>query len=165
MGTRRRRHAHRDLALALLASAALAGCASPPSWPEGDSQDGQAWGRMHRHRATDDDTLVGLARLYDVGYTEMRVANPGVDPWLPPPGAELTIPTAHLLPDVPREGIVVNLAEQRLYLFERDAATQTFPIGISRAGWSTPLGTTRVVRKQTDPTWYPPASARRCGAA
>ena len=36
----------------------------------------------------------------------------------------------------------------------------SFPIGVSRADSSTPLGETKVVRKRESPTWTPPRSAR-----
>jgi L,D-transpeptidase ErfK/SrfK len=105
------------------------------------------------------DNLADIARHYDIGYTEMLAANPGVDPWSPPPGRKLTIPGLFILPDVPHRGIVINLAERRLYYFPPDSATvQTYPIGIGAIGFTTPLSTTRVVRKEPHPTWVPPPS-------
>ncbi len=122
---------------------------------------GDLHGRLHSVEATRDDTLTDLARRFDLGYLELVSANPDVDPWLPG-GRDVVIPALHLLPDVPREGIVINLAEQRLYLFEADGRlAATHPIGVGRDGYETPLGTTTVVRKREKPTWYPPASARR----
>lgn len=116
-------------------------------------------GRMQTHRIRGDETLLDLTRPYDLGYVELVAANPGIDPWLPGPGTRIVLPTAHLVPDGAREGIVINLAEQRLYLFGE--STLSFPIGVSREGWTTPLGATRVVRKREHPSWYPTASARR----
>jgi L,D-transpeptidase ErfK/SrfK len=88
-------------------------------------------------------------------------ANPGVDPWLPGVGTEVVVPGMHVLPDTPRRGIVINITEMRLYLFsQRGDAVGTWPIGIGREGGMTPLGSTRVVRKQLNPTWVPTASIR-----
>jgi L,D-transpeptidase ErfK/SrfK len=116
-------------------------------------------GRLLRHRVASGDNFVELARAYGVGYVELVAANPGVDPWLPAEGTELVIPDAHLFPDDGREGIVINVAEQRLYWFSPEGA-RTYAIGVARDGWNTPRGSTTVVRKREDPVWYPPASAR-----
>ena len=107
-----------------------------------------------------DETLLEIARRHDLGFVELRAANPGVDPWAPLPGLELALPTAHLLPEAPRRGIVINLAEQRLYHFRAAGAVVTHPIGIGRQGWATPLGETRIVGKRENPVWVPPDSLR-----
>lgn len=107
------------------------------------------------------DTLLEVARLHDLGFVELLAANPGIDPWLPEPGRTLLLPTAHLLPAAPHKGIIINLAEFRLYYFHREAGrVDTYPIGVGREGWSTPTGTTTVARKREAPTWVPPASIR-----
>jgi len=113
-------------------------------------------GELRVHKIRGKQTLVELAVRYDVGYTEMITANPGIDPWLPGEGTAVVLPTAHVLPDAPREGIVINLAEQRLYFFPPgDAPVQTYPIGIGREGLLTPMGRTTVVRKKDGPSWRP----------
>jgi len=119
-------------------------------------------GRIQFHRITGDETLLDLTRRYDLGYVELVAANPGVDPWVPGVGTRIVLPTAHVLPPGPREGIVINLAEQRLYLFDNETGTPlfSFPIGVSREGWATPIGETVVVKKTESPIWYPTKSAR-----
>jgi L,D-transpeptidase ErfK/SrfK len=105
------------------------------------------------------DNLADIARHFDVGYTEIVAANPGVDPWSPGVGRKLTIPSLYILPDAPRQGIVINLGDRRLYYFPPKGGTvQTYPIGIGAIGFTTPLSTTRVVRKEPHPTWVPPPS-------
>jgi L,D-transpeptidase ErfK/SrfK len=114
------------------------------------------------YRAVYEDTLLDLARRKGLGYVEMVAANPRVDPWLPGEGTEIALPTVHLIPDVPREGIAVNLAEMRLYWFGDGVdGLRTFPLGIGREGRGTPTGSTTVTRKAENPTWYPPESIRR----
>lgn len=108
-----------------------------------------------------EDTLLDLAREHDLGYLEIVAANPGVDPWLPGDETTVVLPTVHLPPAVPARGIVINLAEQRLYYFDGREHPVSYPIGVGRPGWRTPLGTTEVVRKLENPVWYPPSSARR----
>lgn len=118
-------------------------------------------GRVLRYRARHEDTLIALPRRFNIGYTELRAANPYVDPWLPGAGTEILIPTAHIVPQAARRGLVLNLGDQRLYYFEPDGKTvNSFPVGIGREGWTTPTGRTRVVRKQEKPTWYVPKSIR-----
>lgn len=155
-----------SLALVLLCVAMLGGCsAGGRSWhPLAQASDSAAIvGTMQRHVIRGDETLLDLARRHDLGYVELVAANPGLDPWLPGEGAEVILPTAHLVPSGPEEGILINLAEQRLYFFRDavDARPLSFPIGVSREGWVTPLGETRVVRKRASPVWYPTESARR----
>jgi L,D-transpeptidase ErfK/SrfK len=119
-------------------------------------------GDMIEHKAAYEDTFVHLARKYGLGYVEMRAANPEVDPWVPGAGARLTLPTRHILPDAPKNGIVINLPEMRLYAFVNgDNAPETFPIGVGREGLDTPTGTTKVVRKKDGPTWRPTLRMRK----
>ena len=109
-----------------------------------------------------EDTLLDLARTHELGYGEIVAANPDTDPWLPGVGTEVVLPTVHLPPSAGDESIVVNLATQRLWFFDPgDEAVHSYPIGIGRPGWRTPLGTTRVKAKREAPTWHPPESARR----
>ncbi len=109
----------------------------------------------------EEDTLLDIARLYDAGYVEIRAANPEIDPWLPGAGKRIKVPTQHLLPNAPRRGIVINLAELRLYYYPAEGGEpQSFPIGIGGEGKETPVGRTAVVRKAVHPTWIPTASER-----
>ena len=113
-----------------------------------------------------ENTLSDLAREYGLGYDEIIAANPDVDPWLPGDRTPVLLPTQYIVPDVPREGIVLNIASKRLYYFPPVAEGQpqtvlTYPIGIGRVGWETPVGTTEIVSMAVDPHWYVPASVRR----
>jgi L,D-transpeptidase ErfK/SrfK len=112
------------------------------------------------YKTREQDTLLDVARAYDLGYIEIRSANPGVDPWLPGAGRSLILPTQFVLPDAPRGGIVINLPEQRLYYFPPNAAPRSFPIGIGGEGFETPLGSTEIASKNVHPTWYPTRSER-----
>jgi len=118
-------------------------------------------GTARLHVAVYEDTLLDLARSNGLGFIEIIAANQGIDPWVPGTGTNIVLPTAHLLPEGAREGLVINLGEHRLYYFEKPGgAPRTFPIGVGREGWATPLGLTEVVRKKARPTWYPPKSIR-----
>jgi L,D-transpeptidase ErfK/SrfK len=111
------------------------------------------------------DTLVEIARQYGLGYEEVARANPKVDPWLPGEGTQIMIPGRHILPPGPRDGIVVNIPEHRLYYFPKPLRGHkpivvTYPVSIGKMDWKTPLGLTHVVSKQKNPSWNPPASVR-----
>jgi L,D-transpeptidase ErfK/SrfK len=127
-------------------------------------------GEIQEIVAKHEDTFLDLGRRYGVGYEELVAANPGVDPWLPGEGRQIIIPSRYILPDAPREGIVVSLAEHRLYYFPRSqpgeaAMVVTYPISVGKMDWKTPLGLTRIVDKRTRPIWYPPESVRKEHAA
>lgn len=107
--------------------------------------------------------LEAFAAQYGQGMSNMLEANPGVDPFLPKGGSQLIIPQQLILPDTVREGIVVNVAEMRLYYYPKESDTvEVFPIGIGQAGRETPRNwVTAVERKQEGPTWTPTANTRR----
>jgi L,D-transpeptidase ErfK/SrfK len=111
-----------------------------------------------------EDTLYDLARKYSLGSEELIRVNPGVDPWLPGAGKHIVVPGRHILPPGPREGIVVNLPEHRLYFYTPPTVI-TYPVSIGKMDWRTPLGVTHVIGKQKDPVWYPPESVRKEHAA
>jgi L,D-transpeptidase ErfK/SrfK len=105
------------------------------------------------------DTLLDIAREHDVGYVEIRAANPGIDPWMPGHGKAVVVPTQHVLPDAPHRGIVINLPELRLYYYPPSGGEpRSFPIGIGGEGKETPVGHTVVAAKRTHPVWIPTAS-------
>lgn len=119
-----------------------------------------AVGRPSVHTASDEDTLLDIAMQYDLGFVEMVAANPNVDPWLPGAGTLVAIPSKHLLPAGPRRGIVINLADQRLYHFPAPGTIESYPMGVAAEGVTIVLGTARVVRKRVNPVWIPPPSVR-----
>ena len=171
----------------LLAIAMLAACSTvrtvevappppPPQAPEEplatsvhrhvyDPAQGDLIGRVQVTTAVHADTFVDLARRFNVGYEELVRANPGIDPWLPGEGRRIVLPTAFILPNAPREGVIINVAAMRLFYFPKPQAGEpqtiyTFPIGIGRVGWKTPEGTTKIVRKAKNPIWRPGAGVR-----
>jgi L,D-transpeptidase ErfK/SrfK len=111
------------------------------------------------------DNFSTIARKYDVGYCELEEANPGIDPDAPPAGSVLIIPTQYILPDVPRDGIVINLVEMRLYFYPPNKrSVYIFPVGIGREGWESPLGVWSIIERTPLPTWHAPESIREARA-
>ena len=123
-------------------------------------------GELQVTRVDGEDTFSDVARRFNLGYEEMVRANPGIDPWLPGEGREIVLPTQYVLPAAPREGLVINLAQLRVFYFPKRQEGEpqtviTHPIGIGKVGWSTPEGTTKVTGKSKNPWWFPPASVRK----
>lgn len=110
------------------------------------------------------ESLIEIARKFNLGYNELVSANPNIDPFLPPTGTIVIIPTSWILPDVASyDGIVINLSEMRLYYFYKIGSKEfvrTFPIGIGREGYETPVGQFKIVQKIKNPSWHVPASIR-----
>lgn len=122
-------------------------------------------GEIRTVTANHEDSLLDIARRHNLGYQEIRRANPGLDAWMPGEGVQVVLPNRHLLPQAPREGIVLNTAEMRLYHFpgpaaDGDARVVTYPVSIGRGEWQTPVTTTRVIAKTENPTWTPTESIR-----
>ena len=122
-------------------------------------------GALSTVTARHEDTLVDIARRHGLGYEDVVRANPGVNIWVPGEGTEVILPTRFVLPSAPRQGVVLNLAEYRMYYFPEPeegepAYVMTYPISIGRMDWETPLGLTKVISKARNPTWYPPQSVR-----
>ncbi len=115
--------------------------------------------------ATYDDTLVDIARRHGLGYQDIVRANPDVNVWVPGEGTEIVLPNRFVLPPGPRSGLVLNLAEYRMYYYPESkdgqvAKVHTYPMSIGRMDWETPLGRTQIVAMAKNPAWYPPQSVR-----
>ena len=144
---------------------------TPPGWAVPYSyvlppDDVGVVGQTETDQVRNDDTLLDIARRHGLGFEEMINANPTVDIWVPEVGTVVALPTRHILPDAPREGIVINLPEMRIYYYPKHKKGElptvvTYPVSIGRMDWQTPLGLTSVVTKVTNPTWTPPATIRK----
>src|SRR3990170_7011960 len=117
---------------------------------------------VQTYKANNNESLIEIARKYDLGYNEIADANPDLEPFVPGEGISVKIPTSWILPDVTSyEGIVINLSEMRLYYFFTEGGSRfvtTFPIGIGKEGNNTPTGNFRVIEKIVNPSWYVPES-------
>jgi L,D-transpeptidase ErfK/SrfK len=127
--------------------------------PEGHDVIGAVSTIIARH----EDTLIDIARRHGLGYQDIVRANPDVNIWVPGEGTEVILPTRFVLPAGIRTGVVLNLAEYRLYYFPKPkegepAYVMTYPISIGRMDWETPLGLTKVISKVRNPSWYVPQS-------
>ena len=130
--------------------------------PQGD---GSVVGELRYVNVRSDETLIDIAREFDLGYDQIVKANPAINRWLPEDGVEVTLPQLYILPGTARRGLILNIAELRLYYFPSPKKgalpeVRTYPVSIGRMDWRTPLGATKVVAKEKDPAWRPPRSIR-----
>ena len=149
--------------LALAATALFSLPAQANTWPL-PANGSRLVGENRFHLVENDGgSLEAIAKKYNVGFLALLQANPGVDPYVPRAGSVLTIPLQTLLPNVPRQGIVINLSELRLYWYPPGKNEVTiYPIGIGQLGGDTltPTMVTRVSDKRANPTWTPTANIR-----
>ena len=156
-------------------------------------------GTIYYVRGRFEQSLAEIGREFNIGYDLIVKSNPGVHRWLPGKDTPIRIPALHILPrdaagQVIRSGIVINLAEMRLYYFPEQPAPKvnklskgrgkvatkaqnserrpfkqqlvyTYPVSIGRMDWRTPLGESKIVKKDRNPPWYPPESIRKEYAA
>ena len=114
-----------------------------------------------------DQTLLDVARRYNLGQTEIVTINPKLDRWLVKKGTAVRLPNRRILPNTPHNGITLNIAEYRMYYYPADVpgTVRSYAHGVGRQDWQTPLGKTSIARKVKDPSWHPPESIRREHAA
>jgi L,D-transpeptidase ErfK/SrfK len=171
------------LVVVVVVAAVLGRSASARQWTEDMFQDKPSAGRpfiaaaggdlAHAHsvigavrfyQAQPQDTFLDIARYYGLGYNELEEANPGIDPWVPPAGHLIQLPTEWVLPDAEYNGLVVNIPEMRIYYFRQSAAgtvtVTTYPVGLGRDDWRTPEGKFKITQKDVNPTWVLPESIK-----
>lgn len=123
---------------------------------------GNSVGEIQYTQPEGGETLDEIGRRFGMGYQEMVQANPQVDPVRPlSPQSRIKIPSRLQLPAGPRRGIVIDLHQFRLFFYpSQDNVVITYPVGIGQQGWETPVGETRVVKKERDPVWRPTPNVR-----
>lgn len=127
------------------------------------SKDQEMVGTMAAVNTRENDTLSDIARHYGLGYNDITIANPSIEPWTPKHNSRVLLPLRFIVPDAPHKGIVLNLANMRMFYYPRKKTDKlfTYPIGIGRQGWNTPMGLTRIADKKANPTWTVPDSIQR----
>jgi len=121
--------------------------------------EGDLAGQLEFFTTRYEDTFADIGSRVAMGYLELVKANPGIDPWLPGDGTSIVLPRRYIMPEARREGIVINLAEYRLYYFT-DQGVQVYPVGVGTDDNPSPLTDARVTMPLESPAWYPPASIR-----
>jgi L,D-transpeptidase ErfK/SrfK len=119
-------------------------------------------GRTGMHTVQPGETLLDIARKYDLGISELTAFYPEKDPWLLEAGSEIQIPAIWIIPPSKRRGIVINVPEMRLYHFHPKKGTvSTYPVTVGEEETPTPLGTFRIVDREVDPEWNIPTKLQQ----
>ena len=69
-------------------------------------------GSVQHHIVIPKETLSDIVRKFGLGYNELSLLYPKMDPWIPSPGKNLVIPTQWILPSTKLFGLVINIPEQ-----------------------------------------------------
>ncbi len=115
-------------------------------------------GNLKIYTIKEGETLIDISRRHNLAFPEVMLSNPDIkDPWVLQEGKTIKLPSRHILPSGNREGIIINKGDLRAYFF-KDNNIYSFPIGIGRAEWDTPIGYAKVTGKKKDPYWTVPKS-------
>jgi L,D-transpeptidase ErfK/SrfK len=106
------------------------------------------------------ETLHDVAYQQRLGFEAVARVNPGVDPWIPAPGTNVTLPTRYILPDTDEEGLVINLPEMRLFDYTVRIGPQVFALAIGDEADRSLLGEYVVGKKRENPAWHVPKAIR-----
>jgi len=116
-------------------------------------------GEVRKYTIKKGDSLLELARDFGLGYHDLAVLHRQYDPFIPPAGAVITVPTMWIIPDNRGRNLIVNTGQMRLYFYQNNATqVYTYPIGMGVLDYKTPTGVFRVVEKKVNPAWHIPKS-------
>ncbi len=116
-------------------------------------------GVIQYHTIRADETLLDIARQYELGFNEIELCHPALDPWVPEPELSILIPTYWILPVNQFEEVVINIPEMRLYRFFKNIGiVKTYPVGIGREEFETLHAVSRVADRKRHPEWTTPPS-------
>lgn len=113
----------------------------------------QVAGEIRRVTVVSGDTLVEIAARVGVPWQALARANRIADPDRIHPGQVIEIDTRRIVPSVLDDGIVLNVPEASLYVFEKGSLVARHGVGVGRAAHPTPLGSLSVLEKRQDDAW------------
>ena len=117
-------------------------------------------GRDVTHEVSETDTIFTISRKYGLAPDHILWANDGLSLERPlKPGMKLVIPLRRIPPFTPVQStaIVLNLPERMLYLFRGGRMVKFWGVAIGGAQYPTPDGDFRIIAKEKNPVWEPPA--------
>ena len=119
-------------------------------------------GSPQHHVIKKGEDLLDIARRYDLGWTEIGAMYRAWDPFLPPVGTSMLIPTLWIVPTGRSAQIIVNTGEMRLFYFvNQGTQVYTYPIGMGVLDFKTPTGNFTVNQKKVNPDWHIPKQLQK----
>lgn len=104
------------------------------------------------------DTLADIALRLSIPWRRIAELNGLTDPTRIAAGQSLRLPAQRILPEALEDGLVINLPDRTLYHFAKGSLIASYPVGVGRPGWPTPVGEFRITAKVQSPTWFVPKS-------
>jgi L,D-transpeptidase ErfK/SrfK len=98
--------------------------------------------------------LFDLARENNVSLTELRRVNK-LSGTRVKAGKSLLLPTLHVLPRNPANGVVLNVPERAIYVFKESRLVARYPVAVGQSSWQTALGEFSIRKKLKNPPWKP----------
>lgn len=164
--------AARPIAVACLAASAIAcGSISPHrsafvSEADRDATTGErrysrVVGKEFEYAVRPADTLVGIGARFGVSARSLAARNRIPATAKLAPGQLLRVDNRHIVPRALEDGILINLPQRVLFLFEEGRLAAWYPVAIGRPDWQTPTGSYEIVTREENPTWDVPVSIQR----
>jgi L,D-transpeptidase ErfK/SrfK len=126
-----------------------------------DPQSAAVTGGVRAYQIAEGDTFISVGARFGV---EPRVL--ARDNGLAPDarlrtGDRLILDFRHISPAAIPDGIVLNVAQRMLFVFENGEAVRAFPVAVGMRDWPTPRGRFSVLVKESDPVWDVPVSIQQ----
>jgi len=109
------------------------------------------------YHAVKGDYLIKIAGMHGVELDYLLKQNPPKGKYVQI-GERFDIFRRTIVPAVIEDGLLVNIPDRTLYIFEDGKLKGHFPVGLGRPDWQTPTGAFSILYKQKDPTWFVPPS-------
>ena len=150
--------------------AAIAACAPILSSQTAPSDDlriaplpprGTVVGKQFTYTVEKGDTLSGIGARYGVSAKGLASRNGFAVSAKLRPGQILRVDNRHIVPASLEDGILINLPQRLLFLFENGRLVAWYPVAVGQPDWQTPTGSYKIVTRETDPVWDVPVSIQR----
>ena len=155
----------------LIGASAIAACAPILSSQTAPASDERRFGQTAPRRTIvgkefnysveKGDTLSGIGARFGVGAKALAARNGIALSAKLRPGQILRVDNRHIVPAALEQGILINLPQRLLFLFEDGRLVAWYPVAVGQPDWQTPTGSYKVVTRETDPVWDVPVSIQR----
>ncbi len=104
------------------------------------------------------DSLTSVGARFGVSRAALARDNRLGPPYRLKIGQQLRIDNRHLVPEALPEGIVINIPQRMLFLFQDARVAASYPVALGRPDWETPTGNFYITQLEKNKTWCVPKS-------
>lgn len=123
------------------------------------------FGDIYYYQVKEEKNLVEVAYNIKVGYYELKMANPYLEPFKLKRGEIIKVDLRNKLPkDFEFGKVYIDVYKKRIYFPVEDSGKRyviTFPVGTGYEEYPTPLGSFKITEKKVNPDWIVPPSVKR----